>query len=69
MIYDTIKMQLDEKGKVSFRPLSFAEIDAVEMHAWKTHGNKKTFYAGAPTKGYKKMRDYNWTNSSEGLGF
>ena len=68
LIYDTIKVDSTTQGKRS-RPLSFSEINPVLMHAWKTLGNKPTFYNGPVTNGYKSMRDYNWTNSAPGMPF
>ena len=72
LIYDTIKIDISaENGKIKTkqRPLSLAEIDPILMQTWLRYGNYNTFYVPVPTKGYKRMRDYNWSNSADGIKF
>lgn len=79
LVYDTAHLRMDEHGKTWFQALPFPAIDTVLMEAWKTIGNKGTFYAHAPTKTYmtadgqerrhKRMREYNWSNSDAGMPF
>jgi len=72
LIHDTMKLDVVVDGsKINTRlkPLSLPQIDPILMDTWLKHGNKKTFWVGAPTKGYKKMRDYNWESGGEGMGF
>lgn len=72
LIYDTLKVDSEIKDNgVRFpkRELSFEETDVVLLDAWKKHGNKPTFWRGAPTKGYKPMRKYNWDSEGSGLSF
>jgi len=72
LINDTMKVETHRKnGKVRTRtkPLSFTEMDPILMSAWLTYGNQDTFYAKGPSKGYKRMRDYDWSPSSPGMPF
>tara|TARA_Y100000310_G_scaffold343431_1_gene451017 strand:+ start:2312 stop:3394 length:1083 start_codon:yes stop_codon:yes gene_type:complete len=76
--YDTMKMDIDSKGNAKTRPLTFPEMDVVEMFAWAKHGNKATFFApsmtrtyetGPPIKNRKRMRHYDWNHTTGGMPF
>lgn len=69
LIYDSMKEYIDEKGKTKLRPLTFAEINPILMDAWLRYGNKSTFYNGLQTKGYKSMRNYDWSPNGPGMKF
>ncbi len=72
LIYDTMKINQDENGKIKTIPIPFTQINPILMNAWlrlDKDTNKHTFYVHAPTKGYKTMRDYNWQNSAPGMKF
>ncbi len=70
LAYDTIKIDVKiDNGKIKTkqRLLTLAEIDPIIMRAWLKYGNYNTFYVPAPSQGYKKMSEYNWNVSGDGI--
>ena len=68
-IYDTMKIDPTPSGRGKSRPLSVFEINPILMDAWLRYGNKKTFWVSTPSKGHKKMSEYDWQNSAPGMEF
>ena len=78
LLHDTMKIDKIDKNHTKIRPLTFAEINPILMDAWLNYGNKATFFVRSMTKTYKtgppigerkRMKDYNWENSSPGMSF
>lgn len=72
LAYDTIKIDTKtENGKLRTkqRPLTLAEIDPILMRTWLQYRNFNTFYVPSPKQGYKKMSEYNWAISADGMRF
>ena len=70
LAYDTVKTEQkieNNKIKTKQRALTLAEIDPIIMYAWLNYKNFNTFYVPAPSKGYKKMSQYNWAKSGDGI--
>lgn len=73
LVYHTIKRDRYVEGNkihTKRRLLTFPEIDAVEMEAWKKLSNEVTFYAkGGRDKKQKLMRNYDWSIEGPGMPF
>jgi len=70
LAYDTIKIDMKRNEKkiiTKQRPLTLAEIDPIIMRAWLKYGNYNTLYVPAPSQGYKKMSQYDWNISGDGI--
>jgi hypothetical protein len=78
-LYNTLinhAMHIEEIGKgkridvlTRKKPIPKRAMNSIFMEAWKTHGNKYTFYVPSPTKGHKRLRDFNWSSNAPGMEF
>jgi hypothetical protein len=67
LLHDTMKKDLSDSGSLRTRPLSHLETNPILMDAWIRYGNHDTLWVSSPTKGHKRMSQYDWQNSAAGM--